>query len=202
MSAREENKSSGVTTTTTTVIEKETDLALCELWTSFVLGILITIGAVVSSFNWAMMAVGVLSAVGSAMLIFVQDGRGFRVAGFWVLFSALIVETLAFIALVTFGVILVIPNSTFLGFGWLFGAYALILAIPVFIMAILDLLTILKIRANIFPSANIVITKTTETTETNKDVSSMEDGEKEMDVKDASDDVSASASSKMPLLKM
>ena len=196
MSAREENKSSGVTTTTTTVIEKETDLALCELWTSFVLGILITIGAVVSSFNWAMMAVGVLSAVGSAMLIFVQDGRGFRVAGFWVLFSALIVETLAFIALVTFGVILVIPNSTFLGFGWLFGAYALILAIPVFIMAILDLLTILKIRANIFPSANIVIT---ETTETNKDVSSMEDGEKEMDVKDASDDVSAS---KMPLLKM
>ena len=199
MSAREENKSSGVTTTTTTVIEKETDLALCELWTSFVLGILITIGAVVSSFNWAMMAVGVLSAVGSAMLIFVQDDRGFRVAGFWVLFSALIVETLAFIALVTFGVILVIPNSTFLGFGWLFGAYALILAIPVFIMAILDLLTILKIRANIFPSANIVIT---ETTETNKDVSSMEDGEKEMDVKDASDDVSASASSKMPLLKM
>lgn len=195
MSTREPLKSGDVvttTTTTTTTIEKKPDLALCELWTSLVLGILVTIGAI-ASFNWVMVGVGLLSAVGSGILIFVQNNNGVRRIGFWILFSALIIEAIAFLALLIIGIALMV-NPSFLGFGFFFGIILLATSVPVLIMVILDATAILRIRPQIFERAKITITEQVTTT--------MEEGKSPSETKPAkeSDEVSASRSQKLPLL--
>jgi len=203
MSTRENLKSGNVVTTTTTktttTVKKKQDLALCELWTSFILGILVTLGAI-GAFNWAMIGVGLLSAAGSGILIFVQDDNGVRRVGFWILVAALCVEGVAFIALLTVGIILVVPNSSFLGLGWFFGALSLTLAVPVLVMTVIDLTTVLKIRPQIFERAKIMVTESVSVV--NEEEGTKEEAPNSTEPANDNDDaeVSASRSQKLPLL--
>lgn len=150
--------STTVVTTTVTSIEKKPDLAMCELWLSFVIGVIVAIGSIAPA-NWIMVCVGIVSAIGSGILIFVQENRQVRVIGFWILLSALVLEAMAFLYLVIVGSILLF-NDKFLGLGIVFGTILLVTSIPVLVMAVVDLLTILKLRPSIFSSEKIVITET------------------------------------------
>ena len=190
MSTREDNKSGSVvtTTTTTTTIEKSPDLALCELWTSAILGILLVIGSI-ASFNWPMIAVGLLSTLGSGILIFVQDNKQVRMVGFWILFLAFLLEALAFFGLVAAGVVLLYGNN-FLGLGGFFGIIFVITSVPVLVMAVIDLMTILKVRPHIFEQSSVVINESV--------TSKIEKGD--VAPSDSTDAVSASRAQKLPLL--
>ena len=150
--------STTVVTMTVTSIEKKPDLAMCELWLSFALGIIVAVGSIAAA-NWVMVGVGIVSVVGSGILLFVQENRQVRVIGFWILLSALVSEAMAFLYLVIVGSILLF-NDKFLGLGIVFGTILLVTSIPVLVMAVVDLLTILKLRPSIFSSEKIVITET------------------------------------------
>ena len=203
MSSKEPLKSGDVvtTTTTTTTVERKQDLALCELWTSFAISILVTIGSI-PALNYPMIGVGLLSAVGSGILIFVQgNNNGVRRVGFWILFAGLVTEAVALISLVTVGIILML-NPNFLGFGFFFGIILLITAVPVLIMTVIDLQSILKIRPQIFENTKITITESVTKMEEGGEAESPSEAKPAEESEEASEEVSASRSQKLPLLAM
>ena len=192
MAAATTTTTTTITTTTTRVYDDPT----CLVITSLVLGILVAAGSIVP-FNPGLCAIGLLSAVGSALYLFACS-PAVRVVAYWVLFCAMIMEALAAVALIGFGIALT-ANPKFLGLGFFFGVISLVLAVPVIAMTLIDLMTVIRIHPIVFAARSGETTSSSDL-----EVAKGASAQDESTGTDAAEEEteSSAASQKLPLLDL
>ena len=158
-----DNKTTVTTiTTTTTKVINPNDGVECQLWAIFILSILIALGSLGST-NWPTIAVGIMNALGAGILLFEKKNEGTRKIAFWILVASLVLEAIALVYLVSFGLVLFFQPGVW-GFGFFFGSILLATAVPVMVVGVLTLIVILGIQPRLFQEETV--TKKTQVTET------------------------------------